>query len=177
MKNWHRRDSLTRRLRLRGYDYSSPGDYFVTICTEQRMCLLGEVVTGAMVPNPAGVVIESWWDSIARCFPGVMTDEFIVMPNHVHGIIMTGYDPDLTGGEPVPSLSKIVQWFKGMTTKDYITGVRTEGWQRFPERLWQEGYFEQIVRSDAALERLRSYIASNPTQWKQDENNSNRTVL
>lgn len=171
MTNWHGRDHVTRRLRLREYDYTTPSDYFVTICTEQRMCLFGEVAEGVMTLNPAGVVMESWWLSIPQRFPSVMIDEFTVMPNHLHGIITIGAEPELVGGDSPPSLKQVVQWFKGMTTKDYILGVKTQDWQRFPGRLWQQGFYDHIVRSEAALERLRSYIEANPSQWPQDEEN------
>lgn len=175
MKGWHGRDHVTRRLRLREYDYATPGDYFVTICTEQRLCLFGEAVDGAMTLSPAGVVVESWWMSIPSRFPEVMMDEYIVMPNHFHGIVTIGAESDVDGGEPLLSLKQIVQWFKGMTTKDYILGVKTFDWPRFPDRLWQQGFHDHIVRSEAALERLLSYIEANPSQWPQDEENPGTT--
>lgn len=173
MKNWHDREHVTRHLRLREYDYALPGAYFVTICTEHRLCLFGEIVDELMVLSPAGVVIESWWDSISRRFADVVVDDIIIMPNHLHGIIAVGVESEVEGSAPLPSLDGIIQWFKGMTTKDYITGVKNEGWQRFPGRLSQQGYYEHIVRSDRALERLRAYIAANPSQWSLDQENPN----
>ena len=122
----------------------------------------------------AGVVMDSWWHSIPRQFPGVAIDAWVVMPNHLHGIIILGADPETVSEGPPPKLSTVVQWYKGMTTKDYILGVKLEGWPRFPGRLWQEGFFEHIVRSDAALERHRAYIDANPAQWAMDENNPDR---
>lgn len=164
-------------MRLREYDYATLGDYFVTICAERRKCLFGEVADGVMALNPAGVVIESWWHSIPQRFPDVMIDELIVMPNHLHGIITIGVESGADSGESLPSLKQVVQWFKGMTTKDCILGIKTQGWQRFPGRLWQRGFHDHIVRSEAALDRLRSYIEANPSQWPQDHDNPNAVSM
>jgi REP element-mobilizing transposase RayT len=77
-------------LRLKGYDYAQAGAYFVTICTQGRVCLFGEVVDGAMRWNAAGAVVDAEWHGLPRRFPGVQTDAFVFMPNHVHGIIHVG---------------------------------------------------------------------------------------
>lgn len=172
MRQWHRREHVTRRLRLRGYDYSTPGGYFVTICTEHRRSLFGNVEDELMVPSPAGVVIESWWCYMSRQFPSVTMDEYIVMPNHFHGILILEADPHNPTAQSKSSLNEVVHRFKGMSTRDYILGVRTEGWPRFPGRLWQQGFYEHIIRNDASLERLRTYIESNPSKWPHDEYNT-----
>lgn len=105
MNHWHRRDAVTSRLRLRGYDYSTPNTYFVTICTAHRINFFGDVHDGEMMQSPAGLVIESWWHSIPCYFSGVRLDLMIVMPNHVHGLISIGTDP---ADDPRHSLSDIV---------------------------------------------------------------------
>jgi putative transposase len=74
-------------IRLRGYDYSGVGAYFITICTQHRACVLGEIVDGIMQPSPAGIMVAHWWSELNQKFPTIQTDEFIVMPNHFHGII------------------------------------------------------------------------------------------
>lgn len=173
----YRHDAVTSRLRLRGYDYASPGAYFVTICTERRVCLFGDVREDQVIFSPAGQVVESWWDSIPQRFPGVMLDERIIMPNHVHGVIEIGACPEAIEGSPLPKLNEIIRWFKSMSTRDYILGVQSGGWPRFPGKLWQERYYDHIVRSDAALERIRAYIEANPSQWHMDEDNPDRSAL
>src|SRR5665811_1642994 len=121
----HSRESVTSRLRLRGYDYSTPGTYFVTICTNRRIDLFGEVQNDQVVMSPAGLVVESWWYSIPQAFSGVLLDLMTVMPNHVHGLLAIGTDPN---DDSRHSLSDIMSWFKSRTTHDYILGVRTQGW-------------------------------------------------
>lgn len=94
--------------------------------------------------------MESWWDSLPRRFPDTLLDEMIVTPNHIHGIVWIGADPEAA----TSSLKKVVHWYKTKTTNDYGLGVRTQGWQPYPGSLWQSGYFEHIVRSDKALDRF-----------------------
>lgn len=138
------------------------------------MCFFGGVEDHQIVQSPAGLVIESWWSSIPLRFPSVMLDAYVVMPNHLHGLLMIGADPDIGEAKPLPKLSDVVRWFKSMSTRDYILGVRLQGWPRFPGRLWQERYMDHIVRSDASLERIRSYIVNNPSRWQDDENHPDR---
>ncbi|MBC7232147.1 MAG: hypothetical protein H5T68_02740 [Chloroflexi bacterium] len=180
-----------RSLRLKGYDYSQAGAYFVTICANHRKCLFGEVVDGEMRMNDAGRMIEKWWLELNRAFPNMETDEYVVMPNHVHGIVVivgpdhVGADlrvcPDAMGahhggahiGAPLPA---IIQWFKTMTTNEYIRGVRTSGWTPFAGKLWQRNYYEHIVRDESSLHRIREYIVNNPLQWALDRENPEGAV-
>jgi putative transposase len=115
-------------------------------------------------------------------YKNVELDEFTMMPNHLHGIIIVGADlrvcPDNNQGEhtgsplqkPV-SLSRIVQWFKTMTTNEYIKGVRNSNWLSFNKRLWQRNYYEHIIRDENELNRIRKYIIENPLKWDLDRNN------
>lgn len=119
-----------RSIRLKGYDYSRAGGYFVTICTQGRAHLFGEVVRGVMRLNDAGRMIRSVWDAIPAFYPCVRTDEFVVMPDHVHGIVVIVAGPAALRG-----------------------------------RLWQRNYYECIIRSEAALGRIRRYIVANPAKW------------
>ncbi|GBC99978.1 hypothetical protein HRbin17_02511 [bacterium HR17] len=176
-----------RSIRLKGYDYSREGAYFVTICTQDRLCLFGEVVEGEMRLNDAGQMVERWWVELNRKFPGVRTDEYIIMPNHFHGIIViVGADPCVChddemvahanqmgthAGAPLP---KIIQWFKTMTTNEYIRGVKQSGWTPFRRRLWQRNYYEHIIRNEDSLNRIRHYIATNPLRWHLDRENPER---
>jgi REP element-mobilizing transposase RayT len=187
----HRR----RSIRLKGYDYRWPGAYFVTICTQGRACLFGEVTDGEMRLNDAGRMVERWWKELNHKFPHIRTDAFAVMPNHIHGIIVIepvkpvpdtqlgahagaprpGGSDDESGAHTGAPLPEIVQWFKTMTTNEYIRGVRQFCWPAFRCRLWQRNYYEHIIRGEESLNRLRRYIAENPLRWHLDRENPNRT--
>ena len=166
MSDYHSREAVTSRLRLRGFDYAAPSTVFVTLCTQHRACLFGEIIDGTMHLSRAGVVTESWWYTIPARFPSVMVDAMVVMPNHMHGVLHIGTGPGL---ENSPSLGDVMQWFKTRTTYDYILGVKTEGRPRFPGRLWQKGYYDRIVRDDRELARIRTYIEDNPRNWSEDD--------
>ncbi len=181
-----------RSIRLQGYDYTRPGAYFVTIVTQGRLCLFGEVVAGEMRMNNAGRMVQQVWDELALFYEGVQTDAFIVMPNHVHGIIILtgnvratprGCPDDATprgcpnppSGQargPAPTLGlglpDVVHRFKTMTTKRYADGVRANQWTPFPGRLWQRNYYEHIIRDDQSWRRIREYITTNPLRWHLD---------
>lgn len=154
--------------------------------------------------NEAGRMVKKWWAELNRKFPNVQTDEYIVMPNHFHGIIViTPVGADLcvcpnnlgahagaplpgapVGGATVPSLGQtrrsaptcaplpeIVQWFKTMTTNGYIPGVKTSGWLPVNGRLWQRNYYEHVIRTEDALNRIPQYILDNPARWAFDREN------
>ena len=165
-----------RSIRLKRYDYSQAGAYFVTICTQNGTCLFGDAVDGVIVPNSAGRMIQMVWEELAEHYYGVETDEFVVMPNHVHGIvIIVGAGPracpDTGGrtrhGQPLGvaptrnarnlSLSDAIHRFKTMTTKRYADGVKRCNWQPFDRRLWQRNYYEHIIRNEEELNRVRDY--------------------
>lgn len=185
-----------RSIRLKGYDYSQAGAYFVTLCLHNREPLFGQVVCGAMQLNPAGHMIEKWWAELLHKFVSIDVDEYVVMPDHFHGIIVIGHPHrdaptdapngnvgtdapmDAPTGDPptkkAPTLGDIVDWFKTMTTNEYIRGVKGFGWQRFAGKLWQRNYYEHIVRSEYALGRIRKYIRNNPARWREHEDNLGR---
>ncbi|MBI1920835.1 MAG: hypothetical protein HYS23_07100 [Geobacter sp.] len=171
-----------RSIRLRDYDYSANGAYFVTVCVQGRESLFGAVVDGVMESSEAGRMVEEWWAKLAENSPNVLTDSFVVMPNHFHGIIvLVGADPcvcpDLEnahmgkGGHMGPPLQRIIQWLKTMTTNAYIRGVKQSDWPSFPGRLWQRNYYERIIRDEEELIAIREYIAGNPAKWAQDKEN------
>jgi putative transposase len=160
------RHSITSRFRLRGYDYSLPGYYFITICIANRSPLLGVVQDGEFTSTPAGEMVLQVWGEQATRFPDIELDEFCVMPNHFHALIGIGTrEGDEVRRTPLP---EVVQGFKAATTVAYGRGVRTPAWPRFDGRLWQKGYHDHIVRSDHDLERIRDYIVANPSSWERD---------
>jgi REP element-mobilizing transposase RayT len=153
-----------RSIRLRGYDYSQAGAYFVTICTRDRERLFGYIVNGALQPNSyAGIVVE-WWNSIPEHFPSVELDASVVMPNHMHGIVVLA-TPTSTSAQP-PTLGRVIAYFKYQSTKDVN--------QRRPplgNAVWQRNYYEHIIRDQESLRRIREYIVNNPQQWELDQLN------
>jgi REP element-mobilizing transposase RayT len=182
--------------RLRDYDYSAAGAYFVTICTQGRECLFGEVIDGAMVLNDAGRMVLGMWRALPERFPNVATDEFVVMPNHVHGIILLndrrgeprvrpisgfgmkqGDHKDRPYGTGDFSLGRVCQAFKSLTTVEYVRGVKDYQWPSFPGRLWQRNYFERVIRDEGELGAIREYIRNNPLKWEQDEENPANTSM
>jgi len=267
-----------RSIRLRGYDYRAVGAYFITIVVQDRACLFGEVVDSEMRLSEAGRMVERWWLELNCRFPHVLTDAYVVMPNHFHGIVVihspppdttappdvgadlrvcpdsarvgadlrvcpdsggthdggahtsggahagaplqgvgsahdggahgvgadlrvcpdsggthdvgadlrvcpdsggahdVGADlrvcPDSGGAHTGAPLPTIVQWFKTMTTNEYIRMVKHAGWTPFQGRLWQRNYYEHIIRNERALERIRDYILTNPLHWHLDRENT-----
>lgn len=165
------RNSVTSRVRLRGHDYSAPGTYFLTSVTQERACLFGSVRDSVMLPTDAGNMIAEIWSEIGIRFPQVRLNAMVVMPNHIHGLILIpGMDvvechPDL------PTDSTLMHWFKSRTTHEYANGVRELGWPRFAGHLWQPGFIDHIVRDDAAFDRIRNYIEANPSRWPHDDEN------
>lgn len=198
----HRPDTQHRRsIRLQGYDYSRAGAYFITICAQNRKCLFGKFVNGKMGLNNAGMMVQAVWDEIPAHYPGIDIDAFIVMPNHIHGIVVivrtaTRDHPDDGNGQnngqaqgPAPttapdvrhddgkkrtaglSLPDVVHRFKTMTTKQYAHGVKQNHWPRFSGKLWQRNYYERIILDENELNRIRQYIMDNPARWDIDREN------
>ena len=133
-------------------------------------------------------MIQSSWMGLAQHYPGVQVDEFVVMPNHVHGIIVLTVgagpracpDSDCAnngqpqGVAPTISLSDVVHRFKSLTTARYRKEVSKNNWRPFPGRLWQRNYYEHIIRNEDEINRVRKYIGDNPAQWALDDENPNR---
>jgi putative transposase len=177
-----------RSIRLPAYDYAQPGAYFVTIFTQNRECVFGQVVEGQMILGDPGQMVESVWRQLPR-YHGVDVDAFAVMPNHMHGIIVlvgagpvatgpVGADPRACpdtgrpqGAAPTMSLPDVVHRFKSLTTAIYRRGVLQDGWQPFPGRLWQRNYYEHVIRDEEELNRIRQYIMDNAARWQDDVEN------
>lgn len=151
-----------KSLRLQGYDYSQEGAYFVTICVQNRLSLFGSISDGEMHLNGAGAMVAAHWLEIPKQFPNIESDFFVVMPNHFHGILVFLDQQQVT-------LSGALQWFKIVTTKAYVQGVKRQNWQPFAGKLWQRSFNDRILRSDAELQGYRTYIVNNPHKWADDE--------
>jgi len=175
---FHTEKHWRRSIRLRGYDYSSEGAYFVTICIQNRKLLLGEVVADETVLSEYGRVIAECWDDLPRHYPHVELDAFMIMPNHVHGIIVLNdvgaqfIAPNYQGVmNHAPTLGEIIRTFKAMSTR-LIRKTDQGTINRAPTEFgWQRNYYEHIIRNEDELSRIRQYIIDNPARWSEDEEN------
>jgi putative transposase len=160
-----------RSIRLKSYDYSQAGLYFVTICTHQRLPLFGEIIKGEMILNEAGMVAEKCWLAIPEHFPQVKLDEFVIMPNHVHGIIQIdvgakNLSPLQTTASSRPTgtsktIGSIVRGFKIGVTKWFRTNSTTHC-------VWHRNYHEHIIRDENAYLKIANYVQTNPQKWQED---------
>jgi len=186
----HHRHSI----RLKDYDYSQAGAYYVTIDVQDHECLFGDIMNCEMILSEAGKMIEEQWIALPERFPNIELDLFQTMPNHFHGIIVVGATLVVArnmemknihenragtsteaGTSPArtsnPTLGGIVGAFKSITTNEYMKGVDDKNWPRFCKRLWQRNYYEHVIRDEADLNRIRNYIQSNLANWDDDEEN------
>lgn len=108
------------------------------------------------------------WSEIPHRYPNAMLDSFVAMPNHVHGIITLETDENGNIPDNAPSLSDVIRWFKIQSTVKYGDGVKQAHWPRYQGRLWQPGFMDHIIRTESAMERLRTYIEANPAMWEDD---------
>lgn len=167
----HHRHSI----RLKGYDYSQPGAYFVTIVTHQRQCLFGEIVNGKINLNDGGKIAEQFWNDIPKHFPNTIMDEFVIMPNHIHGIIILNNNGLIIGAKnfspqqnerprgTTQSIGSIVRGFKIGVTKWFRQNSNIHS-------VWQRNYYEHIIRNEIELNKIREYILNNPLNWKTVKN-------
>jgi len=166
-----RRDRRSRKsIRVQGYDYAQAGGYFITIVALQRECLFGEIVGGEVRLNALGRIVAECWHAIPEHFPNAEVDAFVVMPNHIHGIIfLVGAthasplpQPKFPHGPKSGSLGAIVGSFKSAV-------VRRAGIELIGGNVWQRNCYEHIIRGQAEYERIVTYIVENPSNWEQDE--------
>ena len=141
----------------------------MTICTQNRVCVLGDVVDEHMVLNDIGRIADQFWPAAADHFTDVAIDAWVTMPNHVHAIIVIGGGAGMGAGTgaattPLPTLGKIVAYFKYQTTKAINQTRDTPG-----ARFWQRNYWEHIVRNEADLGAIRRYVEANPIRWTDDQ--------
>ena len=177
-------DVVARRrksIRLPGFDYSQPGAYFITVCTRNRASIFGDVTEGKLCLSAAGRLAQAVWKELPQHYPHVHLDAWTVMPNHVHGIAILKSDSvghvgadsvDHVGAglKPAPTLRhglpEIVRAFKTFSARRINALQGTAG-----TALWQRNYYEHVIRDEAALDRIRQYIADNPARWHEDPEN------
>jgi putative transposase len=148
-----------KRLRLPSFDYATDGAYFVTICAHRRRPIFARLSSDTFSLTPAGLAVERCWTQIPSHF-AVDVDAFVVMPNHVHGIVILG------GAGHAPPLPTVVGAFKSAATREVNRERGTPG-----APLWQRGYHERVIRSERELEALREYVVNNPAAWSEDSEN------
>ena len=174
-----------RSVRVKGYDYTQAGAYFITLCLEGRQCLFGDIIDEGMKLNVLGEIVEAEWVRTATVRPDVELDAFVVMPNHVHGIIVLTNDTrDEEGrgrathrvaptnasrlqGPATGSIGAIIGQFKSLTAKSINRQRCTPG-----APIWQQNYYERVIRNERELEAAREYVVYNPSRWLLDEENS-----
>ncbi len=215
-----------KSLRLKNYDYSRTGLYFITICANHRLSLFGKIDNDIMLLNDAGRMIEKWYFELGNKFDNIQCHQMVVMPNHFHCIIeivdnqnrtisddhttvgadlcvcphvdnktisnhqntgrhaglpLRGVDnktisdhhntgkqiegKNIKGRHTGLPLHEVLQWFKTMTTNEYIRGVKNNAWQPFDKKMWQRNYYEHIIRNEESYLKLLEYITSNPQKW------------
>ncbi len=177
------KDEPRRSIRLKAYDYTQAGTYYVTMCTRDRVCWFGDIVDDAMALNAYGVMVRDEWLETECLRDHVELDEFVVMPNHIHAILSLGpmaerevpaervgtarRAPTERFGRPIAgSLPTIVRAFKSAVTKRINALRGTPG-----TTIWQRNYYEHVIRDENELNRIRAYIVDNPAKWAIDREN------
>lgn len=161
-------------LRLQNYDYAQAGMYFVTICTFQRAHVLGQMREDAVNLNAIGHMVHEVWAALPARYLGVDIGDFIVMPNHVHGIVVlteSGEGGQARGPDPTMSLPQVIHRFKSFTTSRYRAMNADQPPNVESRKLWQRSCHDHIIRDDSDLTRIRQYIHDNPLQWHLDADN------
>lgn len=217
-----------RSIRLKGYDYSLSGYYFITLYVKNGLSLFGEIIDHQMILNDAGRMVEKWYAELAHKFPDIECGEYMVMPNHFHCILFNNghgnakmqnsagivhisnahavranlcvcplpanlcvcpppanlcvcplppnknspqekEKEEILGEHPGSPLRSVIQWYKTMSTNEYIRGVKTLGWKRFDGKLWHINYWEHIIRTQHSFDAIAAYILHNPQNWDTDQ--------
>ncbi len=154
----------TRKLtRLKGYDYSADGHYFITICTAEKQKIFGTIVGQGLAPaeiklSALGKIADQQLKDIPKRFTNITVDKYVIMPNHIHAIIRI---EKAAGASPCPTLSDVVCAYKSLTTKNCK--------KYFNESIWQKSFYDHIIRDERDYLRIAEYIENNPAKWMEDK--------
>ena len=162
-------------LRLRSYNYTWQGAYFVTICTQNRLSLFGQITDSSMQLNSCGEIVKSGWEDIPQHYPQVTNEVFIVMPKHIHGIVVIHEVTGRAGSKPTPTskhpLFEIVRAFKTYSSRRINELRNSTG-----TPVWQRSFYEHVIQSENEYHQIGEYILFNPSKWEIDEENPNTNL-
>lgn len=167
-----------RSMRLQGYDYSSAGLYFITICLKDMKCRFGKIEKNEMVLNELGLIAHNEWTKLPQRFP-LDLDVFQIMPNHMHGIISlnepAGFTPvhygidnnvSRAGVNPAPTVSDVIGAYKSLVSNECLNIYKSNN-ERMG-KFWHRNYYDHIIRNESAYKTISEYIITNPQQWEKD---------
>ncbi|MFH2035979.1 MAG: transposase [Candidatus Zixiibacteriota bacterium] len=162
-----------RSIRLKDYDYSNGGAYFITICAYRKQCIFGEIIDSEMELNEVGKMVKMELLDTQKRFNVMELDHYTIMPNHIHCIVfIVGATLEVArmraGSSPAPTIGNIVGAFKSITTNNYFKYINKQKLLS-PPKLWQRNYYERVIRNENELYDIRQYIQNNPIQWNIDE--------
>lgn len=173
-----------KSIRLQGYDYSQEGLYFVTLCTQGMVCLFGEIMKREMHLNEVGEIAEECWNNIPNHFPHIEIFDYIIMPNHIHGILGISVGANKNSPEEIPfhspskTIGSVIRGFKNGVTKqlkecgllqELLANIYSPLQKTMRNSIWQRNYYEHIIRNQEACNSIADYINHNPAKWKNDE--------
>jgi REP element-mobilizing transposase RayT len=150
-------------IRLKGYDYTQEGLYFVTICVQNRERIFGKIAEGKMILNDAGKIVEMVWNELPQHYSNIQLDAFVVMPDHIHGIIIITEYKSTHIESRRHGLSEIVRGLKTFSARKINELHNTIG-----KKLWQRNYYEHIIRTETECLNIANYIKNNPQKWEKD---------
>jgi REP element-mobilizing transposase RayT len=175
-----------KSIRLKGYDYAQEGFYFITICCQDRAQLFGEIMNGEMILNECGEIAENCWLEIPNHFPNVELHEYVIMPNHVHGIIEIKFKSIIptvipsvasvgaNNHSPLRTVKRSLPRSPSKTIGSIVRGFKigVTKWMRQYTNVydvWQRNYYDNIIRNEQSYQRIANYIQNNPKNWKEDK--------
>lgn len=162
-----------RSIRLKNYDYTQEGAYFITLCTKNKRCIFGDIKQGEIKLNLLGTIARDYWQEIPQHFPHINLDVFVIMPNHIHGIlwIVQKIKPEeqpRSFGKMIPgSIPCVIRSYKGAVTKK----INQIWHQKGISSVWQRNFYKHIHQNEQSLETIRNYIINNPLNWENDPDN------
>ncbi|MCK4401163.1 transposase [bacterium] len=175
-------------IRLKKYDYSTTGYYYVTICTRNRENIFGKHKNTVGAPlacarnqntcarielSIIGEIINRQWNDIKNQYDNVELDQYIIMPNHIHSILIIN---KREGASPSPTIPQIIRSFKSKSALEYVKYINDNN-LNISGKIWQRSFYDHIIRNDKSLQEIREYISNNPLKWDDDENNIKNNKL